>query len=238
MSMDTGAQAKARNRILEAAAGLITEGGRQAATTRAVAIAAGVQAPTIYRIFGDKDGLLIATAEYQLDRYVREKGDMPPLDDPIEDLKTGWDRHVAFCLANPGLFPILSSGPLSSVVSAPARAGMEVLRRRVRRIAEAGRLTTTEERAVAAIHASGTGLISTLLAQSEDQRDGGLSAFTRDMVIGAITNDSAIGGAKGDRSAQAAASELRSSLGAIPMLTAGERHLLGELLQRIAIADV
>ncbi|MET0749409.1 MAG: hypothetical protein ABWY49_14590, partial [Rhizobium sp.] len=84
----------------------------------------------------------------------------------------------------------------------------------------------------------GTGLISTLLAQSEDQRDGGLSAFTRDMVIGAITNDSAIGGAKGDRSAQAAASELRSSLEAIPMLTAGERHLLGELLQRIAIADV
>jgi AcrR family transcriptional regulator len=36
--------------------------GRRAVTTRAVAAGAGVQAPTIYRLFGDKDGLLDALA--------------------------------------------------------------------------------------------------------------------------------------------------------------------------------
>ncbi|MBC8122483.1 MAG: TetR family transcriptional regulator, partial [Gemmatimonadaceae bacterium] len=49
-----------RARIVVAAAGLIDSGGRDAATTRAVAAAAAVQAPTIYRLFGDKRGLLDA----------------------------------------------------------------------------------------------------------------------------------------------------------------------------------
>ena len=39
-----------RERILEAAHRLIATGGKEAATTRAVAAAASVQAPTIYRL--------------------------------------------------------------------------------------------------------------------------------------------------------------------------------------------
>ena len=44
----------ARSRLLEAAARLVVEGGIAALTTRAVAAAASVQAPTLYRLFGDK----------------------------------------------------------------------------------------------------------------------------------------------------------------------------------------
>ena len=46
--------------MLEAAAELLRTGGVDAVSTRAVAAAAGVQPPTIYRQFGDKEGLLDA----------------------------------------------------------------------------------------------------------------------------------------------------------------------------------
>src|ERR1700677_3669653 len=51
---------KTRENLVEVAARLLREQGAAAVTTRAVALAAGVQAPAIYRLFGDKDGLLDA----------------------------------------------------------------------------------------------------------------------------------------------------------------------------------
>ena len=59
---------------MEVAARLLREQGAAAVTTRAVAMAAGVQAPTIYRLFGDKDGLLDAVAEYVLAAQARSAG--------------------------------------------------------------------------------------------------------------------------------------------------------------------
>jgi len=53
-----------RERILKAAMVLLPKGGRDALTTRAVAEAAGVQPPILYRLFSDKAGLLTAVAEY------------------------------------------------------------------------------------------------------------------------------------------------------------------------------
>ena len=53
-----------RDRILAEAVDLLARGGREALTTRAVAAAAGVQAPTISRLFGDKQGLVDAVAEH------------------------------------------------------------------------------------------------------------------------------------------------------------------------------
>ena len=59
----------ARTRIVEVAARLLQEQGPAAGTTRGVAQGAGVQAPMIYRLFGDKDGLLDAVAEHVLAAY-------------------------------------------------------------------------------------------------------------------------------------------------------------------------
>jgi AcrR family transcriptional regulator len=53
-----------RQRVIEAATGLLEREGRDAVTTRAVAVAAGMQPPVIYRLFGDKEGLLEAVAEH------------------------------------------------------------------------------------------------------------------------------------------------------------------------------
>ena len=53
-----------RERILAAALDLLNTSGRDALTTRAVAEAAGVQPPVIYRHFRDKEGMLEALAEH------------------------------------------------------------------------------------------------------------------------------------------------------------------------------
>ena len=70
-------------------------------TTRSVALAAGVQAPTIYRLFGDKNGLLDAVAEHGFATYMARKPPGDPTADPVESLRAGWELHVGFGLANP-----------------------------------------------------------------------------------------------------------------------------------------
>jgi len=218
-----------RWRILEAALGLIDAGGRDAATTRAVAAAAGVQAPTIYRLFGDKGGLLDAVAEFALTRYVAEKSARTPHPDPVDDLRSGWDLHVAFGLAHPGLFAIMSGE--ARATSPAAAAGLEVLRRRVRNIARAGRLRVSEERAVALLRAMGVGTVLALISEPEHERDPGLSAAAREAAVVAITGETV---PRAGRGASVAATTLRASLGETAVLSAGERHLLEELLDRIA----
>src|SRR5687768_637552 len=93
-----------RGRIIAAAATLLGEGGREAVSTRAVSVAAGVQAPTIYRLFGDKQGLLDAVAEYGVQQWLASKMKQPVGIDPIDDLRRGWDHHVTFGLENPALY--------------------------------------------------------------------------------------------------------------------------------------
>src|SRR5689334_20192254 len=100
-----------RDRILEAATALLREGGREAVSTRAVSDAAGVQAPTIYRLFGDKQGLLDAVAEHGVQQYLGSKLEAPPGVDPVEDLRSGWDQHVAFGLENPALYALIYGEP-------------------------------------------------------------------------------------------------------------------------------
>jgi AcrR family transcriptional regulator len=230
----------ARGRILAATARLIAEAGNEAATTRAIAAAAGVQAPTIYRLFGDKRGLLSAVAEQELARYVAGKDRQAPHPDPVEDLRQGWDAHVAFCLANPGLFAILVGGVGevgAAGESAAATWGRQVLRRRIRRIAQAGRLTTSEARALAAVQSAATGTVLTLSRMPDGARDAGLSSFARDMVITAIARAADGPPTSHARRPQAAAAELRTALDGLSTLSAGERHLLGELLDRIATTE-
>ncbi len=82
-------------------------------STRAVSAAAGVQPPTIYRLFGDKQGLLDAVATHGFMAYLNDKTDLKPGDNPVEDLCTGGDLHVG--LANPALFSLMYGDP------APAR---------------------------------------------------------------------------------------------------------------------
>src|SRR3954449_9094941 len=95
-------------RIVDAASRLLRDEGAQAVTTRAVAQAAGVQAPTIYRLFGDKDGLIDAVAEHAMATYVAAKA-VGTDADPVAELRSGWRMQVDFALVNPELYALLSA---------------------------------------------------------------------------------------------------------------------------------
>ncbi|HLU57565.1 MAG TPA: TetR/AcrR family transcriptional regulator [Pseudonocardia sp.] len=215
-----------RERIVEVAAHLLRERGAGAVTTRAVAQAAGMQAPTIYRFFEDKDALLDAVAEHVLAGYVAEKAVAGAGDDPVADLRAGWEAHIRFGLANPALFGLIID-PARGARSAAALAGLDVLRARVRRIAAAGRLRVSERRAVELIHAAGTGAVLTLLATPEPERDPGLADAIYDAVARTILTDPAPLPA-----GAAATAAVRAAAPALPMLTDAERALLVEWLDR------
>ncbi len=218
-----------RTRIVDAAARLLHEDGPAAVTTRAVAEAAAVQAPTIYRLFGDKDGLLDAVAEHELARYVTGKASVEAGADPVSDLRAAWDNHVHFGLANPALFTFLVD-PERGARSPAAAAGLDVLRARVRRLAVAGRLRVTERRAVALIHAAGTGAVLTLLPGAAGQGDTQLADTLFDAVMRTVLADAP---GTNDGSVDTAAVTLRAAVPGLGVLTPGERDLLGEWLDRV-----
>ena len=232
-----------RDRIVDAAARLLAEQGAAAVTTRGVAEAAGVQPPAIYRLFGDKDGLLEAVAEHVLATYVATKADAARTaaeedTDPVEDLRAGWRRQVDFGLANPTLFALLHD-PVRARHSPAVRDGLQVLESRVRRVAQAGRLRVAEPRAVALVHAAGTGVVQTLLATPVQDRDPGLAEDLLEAVLRQVLTDAADDpegrAGKGARQAgpQPAAVALRALAADLDELSEAERTLLAEWLDRV-----
>ncbi|MBU2665118.1 TetR/AcrR family transcriptional regulator [Actinoplanes bogorensis] len=217
-----------RARIVEEATRILQEQGSRAVTTRAVAQAASVQAPTIYRLFGDKDGLIDAVAEHVMAAYVATKAMIEAAADPVADLRHGWHNHIEFGLANPGLYAMLNS-PERAGQSPATATGVEVLRARVRRLAAAGLLRVDEERAVAMIHAAGAGTVLTLLASPAESRDMALSDAMFDMVAAAILTTAP---AVPARDTTALAVTFAAALPDLPALTDAERTLMAEWLTR------
>lgn len=221
-----------RDRILAATARLLTEGGREAVSTRAVGTAAGVQAPTIYRLFGDKQGLLDAVATEGFAAYLATKTELAPTADPVADLRAGWDLHIDFGLTNPALYLLMYAEPRHGAAPPKAAvAGAEILAGHIHRIAEAGRLRVSEERAVQLVHAAGSGTAISLISLPEDRRDLELSTLARESVIAAITTEAPVTDSPGPVPAAVA---LRAVLQRTDVLTDGELSLLREWLDRIA----
>ncbi|WP_129842931.1 TetR/AcrR family transcriptional regulator [Streptomyces sp. RFCAC02] len=226
------AREQTRKRVIEAAIDLLTRGGRDAVTTRAVADAAGLQAPAIYRLFGDKDGLLDAVAEHGFHAFLATKRVDPDPPDLIEDLRAGWDTAAEFGLANPALFTLMYTEPGRSA-SAAFATGMEILRGRIRRLAVAGLLRVGEELAAQIIHASTRGAVLTWLSLPEDRRDPALLTAAREAMVTAVTTRRP---AVDESGPAGAARALRAALPAQTVLSDAEQRLLGEWLDRIATA--
>jgi len=224
---------RTRAQLVEVAAELLASQGPDAVTTRSVALAAGVQAPTIYRLFGDKSGLLDAVVEHGWASYVASKPPVGADADPVEGLRAGWELHVGFGLANPELFRLMHT-VCTPDGQATAAAGIRMLQARLHRVAQAGRLRVTERRAAGLIHAVGTGVVFTLIDQAEGERDETLADTAWESVCAAILTDASTAAITGPA---AAAVTLRAALPGLTALTPAERALLGDWLDRIAGSD-
>ncbi|MFE6286647.1 TetR/AcrR family transcriptional regulator [Streptomyces sp. NPDC057877] len=219
-----------RQRVIQAAIDLLTRGGRDAVTTRAVADLAGLQPPAIYRLFGDKEGLLDAVAEHGFTAFLATKHIDPDPRDPLEDLRTGWDVAVEFGVANPALYTLMYSEPSRST-SAAFQSGMEILRGRIRRLAAGGWLRVDEALAAQIIHATARGAVLTWLSLPEEERDPALLTTLREAMVTAVTNQRP---AVRDAGPAGAARALRAALPDQMALSGAEQHLLREWLDRLA----
>ncbi|GAB2941713.1 TetR/AcrR family transcriptional regulator [Nonomuraea fastidiosa] len=214
-----------RERIVTTAARLLTEQGPAAVTTRRVAQEAGLQPPALYRFFPDKDALLDAAVEHVFAEHVARKRATAPTGDPVADLRAGWDTQIGFGLDHPHVFSLLLARPRDT----PAQAeGLRMLAELVHRIAVAGRLKVSEERAVNLIHAAGIGTVHTLLTLPPDQKDPRLADAAFDAVARAILTDDTAPAE--DPAAVIAA--FRTLLPSLPTLTRAEAALLDEWLRR------
>lgn len=229
MTLETDTRSRTRQAVVEAAARLLVEGGADAVTTRGVAQEAGVQAPTIYRIFGDKDGLIDAVADHVMATWVATKVAAASTEsgDPVSTLRDGWAQHVEFGLANPTLYVILSDPHRAT--SAATERGIAVLRGRVHRVAAAGLLRVSEERAVELIHAAGTGVVFELLAVPPRERSMDLAETAWEAVSARILT---AGDSATTADGSSAVVAFRTLAPHLAGLSAAERRLLVEWLDR------
>lgn len=174
-----------RQALLEAAADLIAATPGQDVPLRAICDRAGVKMPTLYHFFGSKKGLLDAVIEHGFALYLSAKLDHESVGDPIQDLRDGWDAHVAFGLANPGFYALMygqiSPGTRPAAMTAPSAILLEL----TTSAAAQHRLAVTPEQA--ADHVLATNIGTTLALITSPAHDQSLSAAIRDATIAAIT---------------------------------------------------
>ena len=178
-----------RARILQAALSLLSTGGRDALTTRAVAEAAGVQPPVLYRLFRDKRGLLDAVAEYGFSLYLSEKRQPHSTEDPIQFLRDGWARHIQFGLTHSELYLLMYADPHLSAAGRPSQPAYPGLRRQMESIAAAGSLRIPVDRAADVFHAAASGVVLNLLSRAEKDRDMALSQVACEAALASILTD-------------------------------------------------
>jgi len=229
---NTGAEAA--EKVLEAAAGLLGSGGVDAVSTRAVASAAGVQPPTIYRQFGDKQGLLDAVTGYVLQNYLQDKRRAALTDDPVQDFRDSWDLHVDFGLTHPDCYILAYVQPHPGTMPVLARESIEILHGLVGRIGDHGLLKMSVKRAVEYVHGAAVGHVLAQIRVPLEERDAELSAITRENAIAAIATDGSRQPAPAELPGRAVAlrEALRSNTNGA--LTLGEKAVMAEWLDRLA----
>lgn len=156
MSKDT-----TQARILHAAIDILEADGIEGLTTRAVCDATGVTAPTLYHHFTNKDGLVAAVIRHGVHEFLTRKRDIPLTDDPVADLRRGWDGWIGFALARPRLFRLMTQ--MAGADPAATGEAYAIMQRLVDRIAQADRLSTDPETAARAIWAASNGVLMSFL---------------------------------------------------------------------------
>lgn len=224
--------------MLDRAAELLAESPHGDISTRAVCEASGVTQPVLYRLFGDKDGLLAAVVDHVWDQYLAMKRAATPSPDPLADLYAGWDSHLRFALDHPHAYRLLFGAGMRSPGGAADEA-MAILRGHLERLAAQGRLRVTPDEAARIVLAANSGVALALLLRPAAYPDRAVSRSMRETVYRSLLTDPPRAEAEDD-GRFVAATALRAQLVATTtdgVLTAGEATLLDEWLTRIQAHD-
>lgn len=181
-----------RNALLRAAEEQLIAAPDGDIATRAVCEAVGVTQPVLYRLFGDKRGLLDALADAGLQRYAARKAELEVSDDPSADLRRGWDDHLAFAREHAALYRLMFAP--RPWASSSARDGVTaLLERTLTRCAAAGMLRVDIGVAATMLLAANVGLaLDRMDTNGRDDSDDVADAL-RNAVLDAVLLSSSSG---------------------------------------------
>ncbi|WP_250004954.1 TetR/AcrR family transcriptional regulator [Actinoplanes sp. M2I2] len=224
--------AAVRAALIEAAERQLVASVEGDIATRAVSEEAGVTQPVLYRLFGDKRGLLDAVADSGFERYARRKAELEVTDNPVADLHAGWDDHMAFAAGQPVLYQLMFTPRPQSAATAYERI-LELLEKTLLRCAAVGALTTTPRRAAQLILPANIGVALGLITRPALFDDPSLSHRARDAVFAAVLAEPAT--PTGPDPIRAAARRLHSQLvlTGTDRLEPAETALLNRWLERM-----
>jgi AcrR family transcriptional regulator len=200
--------------------------------TRAVCEEVGVTQPVLYRLFGDKNGLLDAVADAAFDRYARRKQELEVTDDPVADLYAGWNDHMAFAAENPALYQLMFRPRPNSAATAYRRI-LDLLEATLMRCAAAGALVTTPRLAAQLILPANIGVALSRIAQPDLFDDPALPDRTRDAVFAAVLTGSKAPSEPAPLRAAARQMRFQLTLTGTDKLEPVETALLDRWLERI-----
>jgi AcrR family transcriptional regulator len=230
VEMPTQKQEQNRSRILDVTESLLRSIGRDAITIRAVADEAKIQLPTIYRLFGDKVGLLDAVAERGFTHYMAIEPEHRESLEPIEQLRHGWDIHVRFGLESPELYGLMYAESHSRKVTPAAQIALDGLNALIGRLAASGSLKVSQEEATFVAFSSASGAVLSTYFLPGVLHDPSYLVNIRESMISSITTEA--NGHDGGLIANAATT-LGGNLDHLKALSLNEKNLLHEWLNRI-----
>src|SRR5215469_4026719 len=181
---DTPMKSSTDEAILEAAAAILERAGPEGLTTRAVCAAAKVTAPTLYHHFGDRAGLLNALVSRGIADFMSRKRLNHTTNDPLADLRRGWDGWIEFAVARPRLFGLMVEQSLKQPEL--AQEALANLRREVSRLHAQKRLKRgLDADAVAlAVQAAANGVIALIQSGASTQQVKSIGSLLFEAVLG------------------------------------------------------
>jgi len=174
-----------RRRILAVVEKLLASGGEPAVSIREICLRAAVTPPTIYHHFGDKQALIervVSDCFLEFDRSVSRRRVSA---DPVEVLRNGFDRYVAYGLQHPSHYRVMFQHPTRTPTAAGV-ASYNKLRTAVAAIAAVGRLRAPVDEAAFAFWSAAHGVTS-LLVSGVGRRNDPAVALVRDAMITGLT---------------------------------------------------
>jgi hypothetical protein len=147
----------------------------------------------------------------------------------VQDLRNGWDAHVAFALENPSYYRLMYSPTVSGTPAAAVEAH-QLLLQVVERCAAAGRLNVSPEAAAQMVMSANTGVALVLITRRELYAPD-VSTRVRDAIHAAILVPDGTAVTHNGGAASALGAQLR--LSPPDRLTSAETGLLQEWLTRL-----
>jgi AcrR family transcriptional regulator len=184
-----------RETILAVAETLLAAGGEQALSIRELCARAGVTAPTVYHHFGDKAALVARVIDGCFAEFDRAAASVGAPADPVEALRSAFDRYVEYGRTHPSHYRILFSRRQAQP-SAAAVSSYDRLVQRVRAVAVAGRLRCAVDDAAAAFWAAVHGVTSLLIAGFAPPLGPAAVVTVRDAMLAQLTTAAPLAGAE------------------------------------------